>query len=156
MTTNEVEGDRVTLLKAALRESFGALLHEIHVIERQAKDEIDLLLVKARWTHADHLKVIVAAEKLSVPILDWCIESGPRGRGLIYSVTIEKVKMNMVKALKIARDFGDTKGYDLGFRAEKDGSLWLSDGQVSKDVTGYTEAELREEIHDWIASAEED
>lgn len=90
MTTNEVEGDRVTLLKAALRESFGALLHDIIVIEHEEEKETEFLLVKARWTHADHLKVIVAAEKASAPILRWSIETGPVGQGLIYSFTIKK------------------------------------------------------------------
>lgn len=90
MVTNEVEGDRVTLLKAALRESFGALLHEIHVIGKKEKDRVDILLVKERWRHADHLKVIEAAEKLSAPILDWCVETGPGGGVIIASFTIEK------------------------------------------------------------------
>ena len=61
--------------------------------------------------------------------------------------------MNMKQALIVSADYPNTRGYELGFR-EKGNRLTLSDGVVSVDVTEYTEAQLREEIEDWIASSE--
>lgn len=62
-------------------------------------------------------------------------------------------KMSLGKALEISADYPDTAGFELGFR-EREGRITLSDGVVSVDVTDYSEAKLRREIEDWIASAE--
>lgn len=63
--------------------------------------------------------------------------------------------MNMKKALEVAKDYPDTKGYELGFRKDRWGRLILSDGVVQVDVTDFDESDLRSEIKDWIDSADD-
>ena len=61
--------------------------------------------------------------------------------------------MNMKKALEIARDYPDTKGYELGFRYDDHDHLILSDGIVQVNITDFSEAKLRDELKEWIDSA---
>lgn len=64
-------------------------------------------------------------------------------------------RMSMEIALRIARDYPDTAGYELGFREDQEGHLILSDGVVQVDVTNFSEVMLRREIEGWIETAKD-
>ncbi|GAH33205.1 unnamed protein product, partial [marine sediment metagenome] len=47
-------------------------------------------------------------------------------------------------------------GYDLAIREDPNGGLSLNDGVVNIDITQHTAQQLRQEIKDWIATADDD
>ena len=60
------------------------------------------------------------------------------------------------RAWEILGEYPDTHGYDLAIREDPRGALSLNDGVVNVDITQHTVQQLRQEIEDWIATADDD
>ena len=66
------------------------------------------------------------------------------------------MRLTAKSAWEILSEYPDTRGYDLAIRESPNGALSLNDGVVNVDITQHTAQQLRQEIEDWIATADDD